>query len=1031
MVPLSASPHGWAHLRQIMAKIIQRSILRLTGKILLGILLFTLAAMLLIPGVFHGLISSTLRDYARQYLTSELHFKDSRLSFFRHFPALTLSLDSVSLAGSPPFPDSELLRAREVSLSLNPWPLLFSKRVEIDGIYLASGDVRILVDATGNPNYNVYRDTDTTATESSSETLVDIDHIRITDTRLTYSDILRGLQFRTRGLNYRGSGSFHGDRIQIGSALDVDSADVEIEGIPYLEGKSLNAQVALAYDSQTLLLDFGRNSLSINDLDLEFQGQVRANPDATEYDLQVELHDGKLSDVISALPPEYVAWNKQLTTSGRVDASVHLVRSLLTGADTARVEDQVDFTVNLHDGRIQHRSVPLPVEHMRLVAAGSVAPQGLRLDLDTLNFDIGGEFSRANLHLAGRQDSLEIQALLNANLNLGTLSESLKLPNLAFRGRFRGDLVSGGTYQPKADRFPRSQGALTLSDGYVKTSFPEPFKDIQLDMRLQNGDGTLSGTSLDFGRLSFNFVDNPFEMTASFDNFKTPRIDLKAKGSMDLTSLSEIYPFPGFSADGFVRLDASIKGGLVRAKAEGETDHWEFQEQSGTLFLEGNTINSKYLPRPLKIISGDFTFQLGRLDFRNFLLLYDTNYSEINGYFKNYLPYLLLPDGILAGEFTFASKRIDVDKLLPTHAPAPPGSPDTLAVAVADTANVREQVAGVIQVPPRINFQLTMAVDTLRYFDLEVHEVSGELTIAEAGLLLKKGGFQLVGGQAALEGYYNPVRADEALFSFRIRAENLDIQRAYNEIELFRNLVPAAEKAHGLVGFDYELSGVLDGKMYPVLPSLEGSGTVNARDIAFKGYRLFGTVSRQTSIGALNDPKLKEIAFKSTIDSNLIDIERFKFKVPPFRLRMEGQTSLDGKLNLQMRVGLPPFGIIGIPVRITGEGGEMDVKLGRRTRELEGLDFEEDEMTEEERLRFGMLRDSITDEMDVDAIQALEQRLDTLSLEALKNPADSLPPQNGPSPNLRELPLRDSLPPSPAGQDSIYPGRGIKRSYIP
>jgi len=63
------------------------------------------------------------------------------------------------------------------------------------------------------------------------------------------------------------------------------------------------------------------------------------------------------------------------------------------------------------------------------------------------------------------------------------------------------------------------------------------------------------------------------------------------------------------------------------------------------------------------------------------------------------------------------------------------------------------------------------------------------------------------------------------------------------------------------------------------------------------------------------------------------------------KLRMEGQASFDGKLNLRFRVGLPPFGVIGIPLKITGTQDNPKVKAGRGSKKDE---LEETEDKDEE-----------------------------------------------------------------------------------
>jgi AsmA protein len=118
--------------------------------------------------------------------------------------------------------------------------------------------------------------------------------------------------------------------------------------------------------------------------------------------------------------------------------------------------------------------------------------------------------------------------------------------------------------------------------------------------------------------------------------------------------------------------------------------------------------------------------------------------------------------------------------------------------------------------------------------------------------------------------------------------------------------------------------------MHPVYPSLKGGGTLAISKVKVKGLRLFGAVSKETNKD-VNDPDLSKVEIKSTIANNLITIERTRMKISVFKLRLEGQTSFDGRLNLHCRVGLPPFGVIGIPVSVTGTQDNPKVKARRGT----------------------------------------------------------------------------------------------------
>lgn len=92
---------------------------------------------------------------------------------------------------------------------------------------------------------------------------------------------------------------------------------------------------------------------------------------------------------------------------------------------------------------------------------------------------------------------------------------------------------------------------------------------------------------------------------------------------------------------------------------------------------------------------------------------------------------------------------------------------------------------------------------------------------------------------------------------------------------------------------------------------------------------MMNAVSKATRRDSLNNPDLRDVEIKSTINRNIITIERFKMRVAGFRPRFEGQVSFDGRLNMSGRLGLPPFGLIGIPLTITGTQDKPVIILKR------------------------------------------------------------------------------------------------------
>ncbi|MNY06967.1 hypothetical protein D3C86_1397500 [compost metagenome] len=173
----------------------------------------------------------------------------------------------------------------------------------------------------------------------------------------------------------------------------------------------------------------------------------------------------------------------------------------------------------------------------------------------------------------------------------------------------------------------------------------------------------------------------------------------------------------------------------------------------------------------------------------------------------------------------------------------------------------------------------------------------------------------------------------QADFDVHFVAKNFNVKKAYNEIEMFRKLATAAEKAEGIISLDYTVKGQLNEEMKPVYPTLVGKGVVSLSKVKVNGLKLFNQLSSKTDFESIDNPDLSQVDIKSTIKNNIIRIEQTKMKVALFRLRLQGETSFDGKLNLKIRVGLPPFGLIGIPVVVTGTQDNPKIKVFSKTGE--------------------------------------------------------------------------------------------------
>jgi AsmA protein len=300
---------------------------------------------------------------------------------------------------------------------------------------------------------------------------------------------------------------------------------------------------------------------------------------------------------------------------------------------------------------------------------------------------------------------------------------------------------------------------------------------------------------------------------------------------------------------------------------------------------------------------------------------------------QNVPGYLLSEKAVLGGDFELTSNFINADQWMSVYVPSS-----------GDPAVSQQSETGVIMIPDNLDLRVSTSVNKFLFSETKLTSLQGTVEVANGGLSLQNGGFQLAGSETKMNAFYTSNGMRSARFEFQVQANEFDVKKMYDSVKLFREMASVAGKAQGIVSLDYRLKGRLDKHMQPVYPSLEGGGVLSVKKVKVKGFRLFNAVSKSTGRDSLASPDISKVDIKTTVKNNVITLERFKVKMAGVRLRMEGQSSFDGKIKFKMRIGLPPLGIIGIPIQVTGTQDNPKLKLGNRDRET----VEETEDQEEE-----------------------------------------------------------------------------------
>ena len=899
-----------------------------------GITLAVLVALMFItPLVFSDKIREQVKKTANEKLNGELNYSEANVSFFTHFPSLTLTLTDFKLNGSAPFQNEKFITADEVAFGINLSSLVFGETVRIDQIFLSNSVVNVKVNKKGEANYNVYIAEATTAPkEEDSDTGLKLEEIQINNSKIVYDDQSANVRVDAFGFSYLGDGDFSKAIFALRSKLKIEELNIVYQNEPYLMHKKVDGDLITKVNTNSLSFVFEQNDLFINKLLVDFTGKFDFLKDGYNIDFKIESNKSNLNDLFTAFPPKYVTWLHDTELKGNVDLLL-TVKGKYIASQNLGPDLNLDFKVK--DGFVNYKKSAFPVSNLNMdiaVKVPSLNPELLELDAKMVSLNIEKNYLKTQLKMNG-MTTPDIDLVLNSQIDLEKLNRALGVSDIELKGMLVSNLKAKGKYDQKQRLFPNANGILNLKNGFIKTPYyPNPITDINIVSKVSNEKGTYDGLSVVLKPAGFTFEGQPFFVEADLKNFDDLNYDIKAKGTLNISKIYKVFSQKGLDVDGFIKADLELKG--IQSYAQ-KGDYSKLHNK-GTLELRNINIETEYLPKSLLIKEGIFRFNQDKMSFKTFLASYGQSDFKLNGYLQNVFNFMSSKNGVLRGSFTLNSKYINVDEFMSSTSKAPVTAPTTAAPKPAP------QETGVILIPSNLDLQFYATAHKINYQGLILQDGKGAVKMKNGKLQMQNTGFNLIGCNVAMNAAYQGFNPKKAVFEYEIKATDFDIKRAYKEVEMFKEMASAAENAEGIVSLDYKIKGRLNQQMMPVYPSLIGGGVLSIKDVKVKGMKMFNAVSSSTDYESIKNPELSKVAIKSTVKNNIVTIERFKFKYAGFRPRIEGTSSLDGKLNIKMRLGLPPFGIIGIPLTVTGTQDKPKVKMGSK-----GEDIEETQDTEE------------------------------------------------------------------------------------
>lgn len=414
---------------------------------IIGITLASLVGLVLIVVVVASLLISSsgwltkqVKKYAPEFITCEMQLGKVDLALFKTFPEVGLEIEDVALinpmAGSP---SDTLARINNLIVVVDAKKLLKEKEIIVKKCILEDAFVNLYTDSIGQSNLNVFKTQEDSDTTSSFDYLVDIEEVKLNNTRLLYTDDRNGMMAQSQGLDLDLKGrmqdkdinadlrlkahelalkmkaiqlalnnlnlSFEGDMTdmdQIEGLVQLRTPDVSLDlNEPYLEHDTLSLTLPLQLGLSDLKLHLDQAQIGLNRylINVDGDAEIAENEDVN-LNLALNTNVLVIEDVLTYLPEDLQKTLSTIEYSGPLTIAQAEVKGTLNDSLMPLITAQVVTD----KARVNVPSLPYPFTNVDLDA-------NLNLDLNstansvTIN-SLKANFNRSGLTVNGLVDDL-------------------------------------------------------------------------------------------------------------------------------------------------------------------------------------------------------------------------------------------------------------------------------------------------------------------------------------------------------------------------------------------------------------------------------------------------------------------------------------------------------------------------------------------------------------------------------------------------------------------------------------------------
>ena len=538
--------------------------------------------------------------------------------------------------------------------------------------------------------------------------------------------------------------------------------------------------------------------------------------------------------------------------------------------------------------------------YMKNVALSLDAVLGINLKNNTYSFKENKAFiNQLPLEFSGFIQLIDNGQLFDLKFNTPTSSfkNMLALVPEQYSGNLSkvhtsGDFNLNGTVNgvlndktiPKFDINMASKNAMFKYD-----DLPKAVENIHINTKIANTTGNANDTRIDIGKLSFTIDKDVFNANGKVYNIsKNPKIELSAKGTIDLANISKVYPID-------LKKDISgvLKANVTTSFDMKSVEKGNYQQikNNGSLELNGFTYKGDELANAFIIDKTAVRFNPNQIALTAFDAKTGDSDLHVTGNLNNFYGFLFKKQE-LKGKFNLKSNYLKVS--------------DFMTSSIDSTQTTETTTTSSVKIPAFLNASFTASAKKVIYDNLTLSNVSGAMFIKNEAVELKDLKMGLFGGNIKMKGLVS-TKEKTPIFSMDLGLTGLNISDSFSQISMLSSIAPIAKTIEGKLNSTIKLSGNLTQNMTPDISTISGDllGQLIESKVTAKNSKLLSSLTSEMKFLDISKLNLNDVKAFLSFKDGKVNVKPFNIKYQDINVQVSGAHGFDQQMDYNLKFEVP------------------------------------------------------------------------------------------------------------------------------